>query len=97
MRMGKAEIGLDPTGVGDVRAAIEAAKLKPVAEQIAFNEGVMCAAFALGAYIDGSRGLNADAHTILERAFNDMTRRKIRIPLKPTHHQGNEDGPANSD
>jgi hypothetical protein len=73
------EIAIDPGERNAVRRYIEAAQQKPAEEQIAFNEGVMCAAFALGAYIEGSRGLNADALAILERAFGAMTGVKIRV------------------
>lgn len=82
------QIGIDAQGRADVKAAIELAKHKPPEQQVAFNEGVMCAAFALGAYIDGSRGLSADATTILERAFRAMTGMKIKIPLADLRDDG---------
>lgn len=78
------EITVDAAERAAVKRYIQSALEKPEAERIAFNEGVMCAAFALGAYIDGTRGLNADAHAVLERAFTAITGLKAKV----THQIG---------
>lgn len=85
------QIATDAYEESAVRRYVAAAKEKPYEEQVSFNEGVMCAAFTLGAFIEGSSGLHPDAYAVLERAFKTMTGMKIQIVRKITA-QGNEDG-----
>lgn len=70
---------LDPEGVETVRAYMGAALQKDDENLISFNEGIMCAAFALGAYIDGLPRDHA-GKPVLERIFNDITNMRQRRP-----------------
>lgn len=64
-----------------VRTYVQRQKGKSREGLIAFNEGVMAASFALGAFIDGGRSnLSAEAMLILETAYESMTR--VRAPAK---------------
>lgn len=75
--MGDWRVPLDDNGREVVRAYLADNATKGPAEQRAFNEGVMCAAFAMGAVIDGMEGENP-AKAFLERAYNAAT--KMRLP-----------------
>lgn len=75
-------MGLDQTDVAIVRRHIEAAKAKPTeAERVAFNEGVVCASLALGAYIDAHGTTNVEAAKVLERAYHAILGVKDRTKL----------------
>lgn len=68
-------------GVETVRSYAAAQQGKSYDELVAFNEGVLAAAFALGAYIDGSHGpVPREGLQILEAAYQSMTR--VRVPFK---------------
>ncbi len=72
----------NPEGVEAVRRYVSLQLGKSREEKIAFNEGVMAASFALGAFIDTARPLpDSDAAIeIMEAAFESMTR--VRLPRK---------------
>ena len=77
-----AKSGLDPDDVACVKNYIEHGKRKPTdTERIAFNEGVMCAAFALGAYIDAHEHRSAEAAVVLQAAYRALLGiRQLRLP-----------------
>lgn len=71
---------LDREGVEFVRLCVDRQRGKPYGELVAFNEGVIAASNALGAFIDGAKDAPPQAIHILEAAFQSMTR--VRVPSK---------------
>lgn len=67
-------------GVETVRSYAAAQQGKSYAELVAFNEGVIAAALALGAYIEGAHEAPPESLRIMEAAHHSMTR--VRLPEK---------------
>lgn len=70
----------DREGVDFVRLCVNLQHGKPYEELVAFNEGVVAASHALGAFIDGARDAPPQAIRVLEAAYQSMLR--VRVPSK---------------